>query len=578
MFRFRIALFLALFSSGTLLLLFSFTFPKEQEYPKAYFKAPIEGTLRLSGTFGELRPNHFHAGIDIKGFIGRPLFAAADGFVKRIKVSGGGYGKVLYIEHPNGYTTVYAHMNKFTPDIEAYVKVWQHKQERFEIDIEVEPNRFLLQQGDRIGTMGTTGRSFGPHLHFEIRDTKEDVPINPLLFGIVVEDTRKPRMHELKAYGFNKFADILEVDDYTLQDLGRGEYAVQNDTIYVNHARTGLALKVYDHMNGATNWNGVFEIGQLVSDTLAYHFGMHRIPFQESRYINAHLDYQDQVQNKSYFNRCFLLPGNYLSVYDTVVNSGIIYLKKGQHLPIKLFARDIEGNTSNLQFILKRKVEDITIKQTAYTYKLKYDEAHIIATGQLNVQFPEGTFYNDLYLDYYANEETSEGVYSAAHHIHNGSIPVHKYYTISILPKAIPSHLLDKAFIAYCAENNEILNCGGYWQGEFLETQVRQLGDFQILIDEEAPKITPVSFSYNLRQGSFISFKITDNFPTTARANGLDYFATIDDKWILMEYDAKKDLLKHYFEDTLEKGEHQFQLVVTDDRNNTAIFKQNFVR
>ena len=578
MLQFRVTLFLYLFSSGMLLFVFSFTFPQKQDYPQHYFQAPVDGTIRLSGTFGELRPNHFHAGIDIKGYIGRPLLATADGFVRRIKVSGGGYGKVLYLDHPNGYTSVYAHMNEFAPEIEAYVKALQYEQEGFEIDIEVEPNRFSFQQGDQIGAMGTTGRSFGPHLHFEIRKTKDDLPINPLLLGIAVEDTRKPRMHELKVYGFNKFADILDANTYNLKDLGRGKYSVQKDTIFVDHARTGLALKVYDHFDGATNWNGVFEIGQLVSDSLTYHFEMEGIPFNESLYINAHLDYKDYVQDKSYFNRCFLLPGNRLSVYDSIVNSGIVYLKKGQHVPVTLFARDVQGNTSNLQFILKRSTKETSIKQEPYTYKLKYDEAHIIATDQLNVQFPEGTFYNDLYLDYYVNEETSEGVYSAAHHIHNGNIPVHKYYTISILPKAIPSHLLDKAFIAYCAKDNEILNCGGQWRGEFLETQVRQLGDFQILVDEEAPKITPVSFTYNLRQRSSISFRITDNFPTTGRAKSLDYFATIDGKWVLMEYDAKKEVLKHRFEDSLEKGVHQFQLVVTDDRNNTAIFKRDFVR
>ena len=179
-------------------------------FPQDYFTPPVKGKLRLSGTFGELRPNHFHAGIDIKGYVGQSLYATADGYIKRIKVQKGGYGKVLYLQHPNGYTSVYAHMDKFSSNIEAYVKTLQYEYQKFEVDIRPGQQKFTFRQGDKLGTMGMTGRSFGPHLHFEIRDSKSDLAINPLLFNFQVKDDQSPRIHELRLYYLDESYKVLD--------------------------------------------------------------------------------------------------------------------------------------------------------------------------------------------------------------------------------------------------------------------------------------------------------------------------------------------------------------------------------
>ena len=214
----------------------SFYGTNSKQYPQDYFRSPVDHAIKLSGTFGELRPNHLHAGIDIKaknGRVGQPLYAVADGFVSRINVRTGGYGNALYIDHPNGYTSVYAHLEKFPDEITDYIKEIQYKKQTFEIEIYPKDNHFNFLKGDVIGTLGLSGRSYGPHLHFEIRDTESEYPINPLLFGLDVEDRLRPKMHQLKLYRLNDKKETFGTRTYDLTKRSSGQYRIKGDTISV---------------------------------------------------------------------------------------------------------------------------------------------------------------------------------------------------------------------------------------------------------------------------------------------------------------------------------------------------------
>ena len=225
-----------------------------------------------------MRPSHFHSGIDIKGYVGQPLLAAADAYVWRIKVQSGGYGKVLYLKHPNGYSTVYAHMDRFDEQIEKYVKKEQYSKKKYEIELYPSPDQFVFSKGDQIGKMGVSGHSFGPHVHFEIRDSKSEKPINPLLFGLPVADNISPRLHQVKVYNLNP---SLETRDSKILDLVKSGsiYRISRDTLVYGAWRVGLGLKVYDHMDGVSNWNGVYSIEMLVDGTLIYDFDMETFSF-----------------------------------------------------------------------------------------------------------------------------------------------------------------------------------------------------------------------------------------------------------------------------------------------------------
>ncbi|MEN0002558.1 MAG: M23 family metallopeptidase [Bacteroidota bacterium] len=560
------------------LLSIAFTGDEARNYPTDYFRAPVNYQMKLSGTFGELRPNHFHAGIDIKGKVGAKLYAIGDGYISRIKVQEGGYGNVLYINHPNGYTSVYAHLHRFTPEVADYVKQAQYNAQTFEIELYPPKDLFAFAKGDEIGKMGVSGRSFGPHLHFEIRDTKTEEPINPLLFGLKVADSRRPKLHQLKLFGLSKYMETTSTK--TLSVYGKGKtYSVKGDTTYVKAPQVGVALKAYDHMDEVRNWNGIYSLSLFLDDSLHYQFEMERFAFSESRYINAHLDYEEQVTKKSYFNRCFLLPGNELSIYNYLVDRGVINLNQERARKVELVAKDIEGNEAKLRFWVKQHSKPPpTAATTNHTYFLPYQEKSIIELPNLKAFFPEGTLYENLYMSYNSAEDQSNGIYSAVHHIHDYKTPAHKYFTLSLLPSTLPLSLKDKAFVAYCGKNNKVINYGGEWEGEWLKTKVRDFGDFYISVDDKAPKIVPLNFKKNLKGRKRVSFKITDNIATARNVAGLQYRATIDGQWVLLQFDAKNDLLTHTFESDLTSGEHQLRLEVWDALNNKAVFERSFVR
>ncbi len=548
-----------------------------RDYPQNYFRSPVNTPIKLSGTFGELRSNHLHAGIDIKahnGKTGQPILAVADGYVARIKVQSGGYGNVLYVNHPNGYTSVYAHLANFPKAVAAYVRQEQKKRQTFEIELYPQNGKFNLKKGEEIGKMGLSGRSYGPHLHFEIRDTRTSKPINPLLFGLEAKDKLAPKLHELKIYSLNDKLETIGTKTVKVKKGGKG-YRISGDTLLIGAWRIGVGLKAYDHMSLAPNWNGVYKMTMTKDDQPVYGFEMETFSFSESRYINAHLDYEEQVSNKAYINRFYELPGNRLSIYEEKRNRGVIQLSKNKATKIQILASDVAGNDEVLEFWVRR-AEVPEPPARSYNYLLPFDQANVIDTEDFSLSMPNGTLYENLYFKYHTTTENSAGVYSLIHHLHDYKTPVHKYFTLSVRPVNLPETLREKAFIAYCQPDHKTITCGGKWEGDLLTTKVRDLGDFSIMVDTEAPDISPKKFSSNMVGYNRMSFKVTDNFATAPNVKQIEYDAYIDGNWILMEYDAKNDLLTHRFSEDLTKGIHQLRLVVRDDRRNETVFEKEF--
>jgi len=559
--------------------LVSFKTSSKKTYPQDYFRSPVGSTFRLSGTFGELRPNHLHAGIDIKskdGGVGEPIFSAAKGYVSRIKVQAGGYGKVLYVSHPNGYTTVYAHLKNFTKELDEYVKEKQYQKQSFEIELFPQQNQFTFDKGEQLGKMGITGSSQGPHLHFEIRDSRTEKPVNPLLFGFDLADERAPVINSLKVYFLNDKKETIQSKTYKLRKVG-GKYKVYGDTLSLGAWRVGFGIKTYDYMTGVSNWNGVYSINMLQDDKPVYNFEMETFSFGETRYINAHLDYEERVTKRSYFNRCYVLPGNKLSIYDDQLNKGVVDLFAGKARKITIDVKDLNGNETTLEFWAKR--SEVNKKDgAAFNYFLPFQQENVVKTDDLKLYFPKGTLYSNLYMKYSASKDPSKNVYSSVHRVHDMKTPVHRYFDISIKPCDLPQDLKNKAFIAYRGKGNAISNCGGKWKGEMLSAKVRSLGNYCIMIDNTPPKITPIRFSSNMAGYSRMTFRIKDNIPTMGKGASLKYKATVDGKWILMEYDIKTNLITYWFDDRIAKGKHDFRLELTDDRGNQSVYERTFTR
>lgn len=556
----------------------AYAFKEKAEYPKDYFRAPVEGEVRLSGTFGELRSNHFHSGIDIKGFRGRKIVSAAEGYIYRINVRAGGYGNGLYIKHPNGYITVYGHLNSYSEEIADFVAQWQADNKQFEVDYYPDSTEFKVVKGQQVGTMGNTGYSFGPHLHFEIREAETDNPINPLHFGIQVPDSRAPLMNQLRVFGLDENTLTTHKETYNLQSASAGRYKVNKDTITINAERAGLGIKTYDLMDAVRNWNGVYKIEMLVDGEKQYQIELDEFSFEEWAYLNAHVDYQDVQENKSYFNRCYQMPGNQFSGYELAENKGIITLNEQKAKRIEIISSDFRGNKTRVGFWLKKAPGPLATRDQAFNYFLPHQQENQINNYYLYLKFPEGIFYEDLEMEYHFDQAQGPNLFSTTHSIHNPLTPIHKSFEIAIRPSLIPEQLQEKAFIARCSKENRITNCGGEWEAGMLRTRVGGFGDYAVMIDTVPPSIQAEDFRADLRGRKSINFKATDDIGTSGRARGLRYEASIDGQWVLLTYDLKYDRFTHTFEKNLASGEHVFRLEITDDKDNVAVFEKEFLR
>jgi hypothetical protein len=547
-------------------------------YPKDYFMPPVSANpMRLNGTFGELRTDHFHSGIDIDGNSGEPVFAAADGFIDRIRVQASGYGNVLYLKHPNGFTTVYAHLDRFSSEIQKFVKETQYKRERFEVDLYPADGQFKVKKGQEIGKLGNSGSSTGPHLHFEIRRSGTDKAVNPLLFGLSVPDKTPPEIRDMKVYFLNEKREVLTGKPFPIQRRKDGSVGVAGDTVYLGAWRIGFGVKAFDHQTGRNNDNGIYGISLYADGQLAYQWRMDELDFDESRYLNAHVDYGARKRYGAWFHRCFILPGDRLSNYTRSESLGAIAISKDKATKIVLKITDAASNTSSIIFWVKRSEFMETIAGPPYQFELPWDADSRIDLQDFTMVLPKGALYEKLPFQYKTTPDESNGVYSSMHHLHDANTPVHKYFEISIRPRNLPPELRAKAVIANCNEGRPD-NCGGAWRGDYVVTKVRQFGDYCVMVDKDPPTISPVVFDSDMRKKSTMAFRIRDNFAVSGDADHLTYRGTVDGQWILFEYDRKRDRLTHTFDGRINQGRHLLRLSVKDDRGNEAVFEKEFVR
>jgi hypothetical protein len=561
--------------AGLMLIFVSWSFNDPVPLLSTDFSSPLNEVVRLSGSFGELRPNHFHEGIDIKGEVGTPVVAAADGYISRIGVSGNGYGKVLFVRHFNGFTSLYAHLQVFKPDVNTYVRKVQSDRKVFEVDLALEGELFPVRKGELIGYIGMTGSTQGPHLHFEIWDTETGHALNPLLMGVPYEDNIAPLIRQLKVYHLGPGLETLADETIGLTSTPSGARVLQ-DTLVVGAWRVGFGLKAFDRMDGSHNLNGIYSLDMYADGEKKYAFRMDRIEKQQTRYINAHLDYEEQVQRRNYINKCYVVPGNELDIYQHGDDdTGVVQLSRYKARHIRLVAGDLAGNTSEVSFWVKR--GDIPErKPVVYNYVLPHEAESKIQEADMNLYFPGGTFYADLLLDYGSFADSSAGNYSRVHQLRPALTPVHGYFDMAIRPEGLPDALREKAFIGRCDLNNVVINYGGTWESGYLKARLRSFGDFVIMIDQTPPSIRPLNFASRHVLGQSLRFMIRDNVVSGGLQRGLEYSGSIDGEWILMEYDAKNQLLTHVLDRSLERGVHEFRLVVTDAMGNEQVFEKAF--
>ncbi|GHA78314.1 M23 family metallopeptidase [Pontibacter akesuensis] len=355
-----------------------------------YFLFPIKPGERnfLSGTMGEIRSNHFHGGLDIKTEqrVGLPVHAAADGYISRVKQSSYGYGNIIYVTHPNGLVTTYAHLQEYYKPLANYMVQQQYEKQAFDLELFPEPGQFPVKRGDVIGLSGNTGGSGGPHLHFEIRD-KEDRLYNPLKYKFAeVIDTTPPDIYSLGITPLNIYARVnneFERAEFRTKQVGTN-YTL-TDTVYA-HGLLGLDLLTIDRLDGAANKNGTQEVTLIVNGEPLYNHYIDQVPFELSRQVSQHINYEQYKRKGSSFQKAYVDYGNDLPLYKTKERYGRISVLSDSVYRIKLVTQDSYNNTSTLSFIVKGQKPKFTqtlakgVKKPAISYEIMGNVLKISAT------------------------------------------------------------------------------------------------------------------------------------------------------------------------------------------------------
>ncbi len=547
---------------------------------KSLFISPVDIPLFLSANFGELRIDHFHSGLDIKtqGVTGKEVVAAANGYISRISITPGGFGNALYITHPSGYTTVYGHLEKFTDKIEEYVKTRQYEKKSFQITVFPTREDFPVKQGEIIAYSGNSGSSGGPHLHFEIRKTDSEKPINPLLFDLGITDNIKPVIEKLVIYPASK--NSLIENEHSMKKFNvsgnHGVYSVTPEAEISVSGLAGFGIKTYDLLNDSNNKCAVHSIELSIDSLTIFRYVMDGFSFTESRFVNSHIDYETFMRENTYIERAFVLPNDKLGTYKDVINRGLFNFKDNKIHHGKITVTDANNNKSVLKFKIKGsapKTAQMEVPDKGVTI-MPYNRTNRFSAENISVNIPEGALYDTLYFTYKVEKGTS-GMLSDLHYVANRFTPVQKPFTVSIKPTIKPSGMESKMLIVRLADDKTETAANSYWSDGFLSADVLALGKYFIGIDTIKPVIsaTGMTNGVNLSNRKEIRIRITDEL------SGIkSYNATIDGNWALFEYDQKNEMLIYKFDDTrIKKGtKHNLVLEVADNKENVSTYKSEF--
>lgn len=553
--------------------LISYTSICQKKYPKNYFSNPLDIPTVLSGTFGELRSNHFHSGVDIKTQQkeGLKIYAPADGYVSRIKVAQFGFGKALYVTHPNGYTTVYAHLKKYADKIEKHVKSIQYKKERYATgNLFFKADKFPIKKGEVIAYTGDTGSSGAPHLHYEIRDSNTEHIINPLFFGLTATDTKPPVFQSVKVYPLLTNSRINNQNKsfiLPLKNIGKGAYTADR----ISAAGTiGFAISTFDRLNLAPNKNGIFSLEMLVNGKRFFYHDVTTFSFSETKFINLHIDYSHYKKYRRKYQKTFRENANKLSTYKALANDGKITISNNMNYVVTIIAKDYAGNQSSVKIPIIGKTSNTIFQKPKDTtaYKITAKKFQKFSRDNISIAFPKNTFYEDTYIDFKVDNGIAK--------IHQPTIPLNKSFTLTFNVKNYSEFEKKQLYIA----NLEYPKYPRYQytrkKDSTFYTTTKTLGNYGLIQDTINPKIKLLYFKNNqwITKFKTLQVKISDN------GSGIkNWRATIDGKWILMQFNHKKGILTYNFNDKkLVGSKHIFKIVVSDNVGNTNTLSATFFK
>jgi hypothetical protein len=613
------------------------------DYPRDYFRDPLAIPMSLAANFGELRPNHYHMGLDIRTQHREnlPVYAAASGYIARVSIEPFGFGQAVYINHPNGYTTVYGHLNKFFPALAAYIHKEQYRRRSWQMYLELPPSLFPVHEGDIIAYSGNTGGSQGPHLHFEIRRTAGDVNLNPLLFGLPVPDNTTPVISRLAWYDRSKsvyeqsphFVAVASHDN----THGEGKFTITPSLLSVPVTNISFALQTFDTQSGSANPNGIFEADLFMDERPIIGFQMDKISYDNTRNINAHIDYKTRITGGPFLQQLFFLSGYPLpSIYSALNGAtgrsadpavlvaaggrpvtGALDISDGRPHTIRIEVRDTYGNTSRLSFQVQYKppaastdvfgaspanrngfadtanvfrgkrfypgmVDGIETPGCAFYLgeKSLYDSATI---GTIVAGYPGSGRKPTLVSSGRTDIGVSlPGGVSPAYAIGEPWIPLLEPVLVRLqYPRALADSLAGLASPAAIAHVVMVCFNGAEkdverpeWHGGWASARFRSFGDFQLVEDQTPPVITPLQ----PLEGASLANAARIAFSVKDDLGALhDFTAELDGAWLCFTNDKAMAYI-YTFDEHCPPGAHTLKVTATDVAGNKTIKEYHFTR
>jgi hypothetical protein len=544
---------------------------------KAFYHPPLKIIPVVSGSFGELRSNHFHSGLDLstQGKTGYRVYCSEDGYVSRIKVSPYGYGKAIYVDHPDGHTTVYAHLERYSQRIDSLVLSRQYARQSFAIELFFESHELPVQRGEVIAYSGNSGGSGGPHLHYEVRRSSSQKPIEPLDFMDEIPDDVCPQIQGLKIYPLSAEAKVEGENtakywpavyyDNRFHPKGKSSIQVSGEV--------GVGLQVLDYFSDSWRKCGIRSIELFVNDQLYYHSELSAFSFAETRYINSHIDYGEKIRTGKVIQKSFVEPNNPLSVYKYVKGTGHIQVAAGETCSVKYVTKDYAGNASVLVFELHGAAYPNDIPAAGFeptsSPLIQWNRDFEFEKEGVKVRIDKGSLYKNESF-YFEVDATNEKWMTPVYVIGNSEVPVHASISVSLpFPEQLPVPP-EKLFVAGVTAKGHPYYIGGTLEENQITARYRGFGKFTIQADTLAPVVklskAPAGNNYKGRQQ--IDVYMQDDL------SGIrSYNCYLNDQWVLFEYDAKRNRL-HGFKSQFPKleGAHQtLRIVVEDNRGNLTV-------
>lgn len=533
-------------------------------------RKPMDIPVLLSGNFGELRSNHFHSGIDFKtqGVEGKPIHSVQDGYVSRISVSPWGYGNGLYITHPDGTTTVYGHLQKFSQKITAYLKEKQYEQESFNVNLSLTPDELPVKEGELVALSGNTGSSGGPHLHFEVRDTETEEPIDPIeYYKDLIKDTQAPKIQGIMVYSMpgkgvvNGSRRKLELKPVTAKN-GKQTLTGKIEA----WGEIGLAVKGYDYMDNTSNIYGIKDITLTADSQVIFHSNLDRFAFDESRYLNSFTDFEEWKEHRSFYIKSFVDPGNRLRFIESL-NRRILTIDEPRTYHLTYQLADAFGNTTQLSIQIEGKEQPIPEVDTENTELFHWWSDNRFGAKGIRLTIPKGNLYDDLYFRYSVKEDST--ALGATHILHNKPVAFHKSAKLSL---RLQTDTLEnkQQYGIVRLQNGRRSWTGGVYRNGWVDADIKETGSYTLGQDLVPPTITPLNPATWVSKQA-IALRLSDNLSGVQTYRG-----EIDGQYVLFEMNSKSVITYHFDKERLARGKHTLKLVVTDACGNQSTYTYPF--